>query len=413
MIISKKVYLVLLGFLLIRLGTYFLLSRSEISSAGQKVHYSGPIESEPRDREGVQSFKMGGYNIITRGATVHFGDTINLTGKTSCPQKASFCDHPTIYYPELKILEKSQTSFWWEAAANTRSKLLTAYQDVLPKKEADLLSGITLGSQGLNRDLKNKLATVGLTHVVAASGMNVSFFLAGVLLVLNYLRLKAGVKTVAAILLILFYATLTGFDPPIVRAVIMAAAVQVSALFGRQHSGVGGLVLAAGAMLWADPGLIINPSFLLSFTAMTSQITLSALNFPLPKLGRPVIEIFLQSLLISFFTFPIVVIFFSNFSLISIFTNPIVLWTIEPLMILGAGIASFGNIFMPISQALALPAQGMLAFFLWVVDTFSQINFIRFQFSFSDPNAAILFAVGYYFVLASVLLKLVRNERRA
>lgn len=283
--------------------------------------------------------------------------------------------------------------------ANLRSKFTSTYYDVLPKNEASLISGIVWGSRDLDYQFKVKLAKVGLSHVVAASGMNVTFFSAGVLAVLTFLGFTRYIKICFASVLMLFYAALTGFDPPILRAVIMAEVIFLGSLTGRQNTGWGALLLAAYLMLWVSPELLVSPSFLLSFSAMTSQIFLGTQLDRLPKLGRLVMELFLQSLLISLTTFPLVVIFFSNFSLISIITNPLVLWIIEPIMILGTLISSFGLFFTPISQALALPAQGMLEYFLAVVDFFAKSDHLIFHYSFPSPDLAIFFAIVYYFVL--------------
>lgn len=410
-----KIYLLLFGAILFRLGWYYWGDSTQVFyPSNLKIYDTFELVSEPRSQNGTQTFQIGDYKIITSETPrLHFGDTVSVSGKVSCLQKAKSCSHPVIYYPELKMAERSKTSFWWEMAAVTRSKLLAIYHEVLPKREADLLSGIILGGQSLDYNFKNKLATVGLTHVVAASGMNVSFFSAGVLAVLTWVKLKRGLKVGFTIVIILFYATLTGFEPPIVRAVIMAGAISLASLAGRQHSGMTGLCLAGFVMLWVSPSLLTNPSFLLSFSAMIGQIFSGSLNFSLPKWGRPIIEIFLQSLLISALTFPLVVIFFSNFSLVSVLTNPLVLWTIEPIMILGVVIAGFANFFMPLSQALALPVQGMLEYFLWVTDIFSRPSQFLLHFSFGDPNAAILFALGYYLILGSSLHWYLQKQRSA
>ena len=184
----------------------------------------------------------------------------------------------------------------------------------------------------------------------------------------------------------------------------MASFTLVAIASGRPTTGYGGLLLAAVLMLWVSPELLVSPSFLLSFSSMIGQIFLSGIRVELPKLVAPVIEVFLQSLVAIAFTFPIVVIFFSRFSLVALFTNPLVLWTIEPLMVLGGLMAPLGLFFTPISQALAILAQGLLEFFLWVVNFFSQTSWTTVHISFADNTTALLFAAGYYLLLTSVIL---------
>lgn len=303
-----------------------------------------------------------------------------------------------IFFPRRYLGVEEKTGFF-----ALRSKLTEIYFSVLPLEHANLLSGIVLGKRGLNAEFRDKLTRTGLSHVVAASGMNVTFFASGVMAVLRVLKTARYIKICLASVLIGFYASLTGFDPPIVRAVIMAEIIFLANLTGRQNTGWGALCLAAYLMLWVSPDLLVSPSFLLSFSAMASQVFLSALLDYLPKNRLPIIELgaYLvgQSVLVFLFTLPIVVIFFTNFSLISLISNPLVLWTIEPIMILGVAIASFGLFFTPISQALALPAQGILEYFLLVVDFLAKSHQRIFHYSFPSANLAIIFAIVYYLVL--------------
>lgn len=285
------------------------------------------------------------------------------------------------------------------------SKVINTYQSILPKRDADLLSGVVLGSIDLNKTFKTQLTTVGLTHVVAASGMNVSLFTAGALSILGLFKLKLNLKFSLILCLILFYTTLTGFAPPIVRASLMAVILVIATILGRKVNTWYLLVMTAYIMLWVSPDLVVSPSFLLSFTSMTGQIFLSTIKLDLPKFPNLIIQVFLQSLAALVFTFPIVVIFFSSFSLIAIFTNVIVLWTVEPLMLLGGLIATLGLFFTPLAHALALPAQGLLEFFLWVVDTFGQLSFAKVHFGFSNNLTAGMFAVGYYLLLLALILR--------
>jgi len=287
-----------------------------------------------------------------------------------------------------------------------RSKVFAIYQETLPRSRANLLSGIMVGNVGMDKNFKVKLVNVGLSHVVAASGMNVTFIFSLLVWLMSYWQVSKLLKTITALLIILLYASLTGFDPPIVRATIMAAFSSIGILLGRQASGWVGLMIAAYLMLWAAPNLLISPSFLLSFSSMAGQIFLSSIKIRVPIILEGMIQIFLQSLFAIIFTLPIVIIFFGNFSPISLITNVLVLWTVQPLMILGTLIASFGFFFTPFARAWALPAQGLLEYFLWVVNFFNQTNVGKVSFRFSSNIAAIIFAIGYYFVLSAVVLKL-------
>lgn len=292
------------------------------------------------------------------------------------------------------------------AAQTVRSRFLTIYGQALPRSEAQLLGGIVLGGREMNRGLKEKLVTTGLTHVVAASGMNISLLSGLMLWLISWLRLKMIVKAIVVLVFIGFYATLTGFDPPIVRAAIMSGVVLLAVIVGRQLSSIISLAISAGAMLWVAPALLSDPSFWLSFSSMTGQIILSSLRIALPKVLAVIIGDLLQSGAAILATFPLVLLFFSRFSLISLLTNALVLWTIEPLMILGGLMGIIGLWSTDLAAWLALPASGLLAFFLWVVSFFSQAGWTTLRLDFIDPTASFLFILGYYLLLSAGVWRL-------
>jgi competence protein ComEC len=299
----------------------------------------------------------------------------------------------------------------WKVVVQTRSQLIRVYRRVLPAREADLLIGIVLGGQGIDVKLKRDLAATGLTHIVAASGMNVTFITGLVMWLISLIRLPPWLRVILGSGAIFFYACLAGLGPPIVRAMIMGILTLITMAVGRQNSGWVGLGIAAFLMLWASPDLAGSPSFLLSFAAMASQISLSAIRIKVPKLLEPVIGNFLQSLTAIVFTLPIVIIFFAQFSVSSLLTNVLVLWTIEPLMVLGACVGGLGLIFTEVSRVFSWPALALLKFFLWVVASFSGPAGNVVHLSWTDPVAAGLFTLGYYLLLTGVSFRLYSKRR--
>lgn len=202
---------------------------------------------------------------------------------------------------------------------------------------------------------------------------------------------------ILSMIMILFYSSLTGFEPSIVRAAIMISFVLVARLVGRQSSGVMALLVAAYLMLWVTPSLLTSASFLLSFSAMTSQIFLSKFEAQMPKRFNFIEANFWQSFLAIVFTLPIVLWFFGKFSLVSLLSNLLVLWTITPLMLLGGFVALSGLFSLPLAQIFALPAIPLLDYFLWVVNSLSGRDYFLFHLKLDSWT----FPVGYYLVLAA------------
>src|SRR3989344_2324279 len=103
---------------------------------------------------------------------------------------------------------------------------------ILPSPQSGLLSGIVLGSkQVLPDDFRQALINTSTIHIVVASGQNLTI-LSG--LVIGLAPVFGRRRTVAASIgTNLFYAVLTGFQIPIIRAAIMNIFASVGTLSGR------------------------------------------------------------------------------------------------------------------------------------------------------------------------------------
>lgn len=389
-------YLLFAAILGIRMLWVFIHEVPVVYVSGSVVTLEGTLDGQPEIVAQTQKFRLNGVYITTKSEPrYYYGDKLTVTGKIS---------KNSLYYPEIVLQSPNKINGWWVAASKIKEGIEAVYKKGLPSVQAELLSGIVLGGKGVEKGVKDRLTSVGLSHIIAASGMNLTFVAGIAFFLLNPLRVKKIYKVGIAIVFISFYATITGFEPPIVRALIMSLVVTVAGLLGRQSSMTTGLAIAVFVMLWVSPRLIVNASFLLSFAAVIAQICLSGLKFPVPKVVTPVIEIFLQSLFAAIFTLPIILIFFSKFSLISVFINPVVLWTIEPLMVLG-GLAGIGFKFF------LLPAGVLLSYIFKMVDlasTHPAFAGLNFRFSFHENSLGLIFMGGYYLLLSVLVIKMRR-----
>jgi competence protein ComEC len=145
----------------------------------------------------------------------------------------------------------------------------------LPPSPRALLAGFLLGdTRAIPDDVVADYRDSGLSHLLAVSGANVAFTLAlfGPLL----RRLALGPRTVAAFLIVLLFATMTRFEPSVLRASAMAVVALVAGFAGRPASGVRALTLAVIGLLLLDPFLVYSIGFWLSCGASAGIVSLSA-----------------------------------------------------------------------------------------------------------------------------------------
>ncbi len=125
----------------------------------------------------------------------------------------------------------------------------------------------------------------GAIHLLAISGMHMGLLALFSGLLLNYLFRKSSwlmlrwpVWKVAAILTLLImgcYAAISGLQPPVVRAFIMASMLIVAIVLDRPKSMLNSIALAALLILFYEPTALFSVSFQLSFIAVTAIILFS------------------------------------------------------------------------------------------------------------------------------------------
>lgn len=143
-------------------------------------------------------------------------------------------------------------------------------------EERELLETITLGKENIPDFLREAGIRSGTYHILVISGAHFIF----ILLFLRILFLPfAGINNrhpkffpSFSLLFMWFYAGLTGFQTPVVRAVLMLSFFNVGEILERDIDGVNSIVLAAILMLVINPYSFFDASFQLSFIATAGII---------------------------------------------------------------------------------------------------------------------------------------------
>lgn len=279
-----------------------------------------------------------------------------------------------------------------------------AYDRVLGKDYSGLLTGIVFGTRAdFDKEFFSKLQEAGVLHVIAASGMNVSM-VAGFLVATLVLFMRRQQALLVAGIGVFLYASLADFQVSIVRASIMAYFAFAAGIVGRQNSSLWALFLTAYIMLLVNPTLVSSLSFQLSFSA-----TLGIILFdPLLKRGilkKGFFEDARTTVSAQITTTPILLFAFSTYSLVSVPVNFLILWTVPPLMILGALASFLANIWAPLSIPVLFLCLPFLMYFKAVVLFFSSYtNPVELSFV---PWTII---VGYYLILLSLVLYLYKKQ---
>jgi competence protein ComEC len=136
----------------------------------------------------------------------------------------------------------------------------------LPGHDGALFRGLVVGDdRDQPREMIERFRASGLSHLTAVSGQNVSFVLMAAAPLLRVLR--PWWRWMVTIALILWFVSLTRFEPSIMRAGAMASLSATAFVLGRDRSPVRLLWIAVAGLLLFDPLMVDSVGFWLSVGA--------------------------------------------------------------------------------------------------------------------------------------------------
>ncbi|MFC1606993.1 DNA internalization-related competence protein ComEC/Rec2 [Candidatus Latescibacterota bacterium] len=191
----------------------------------------------------------------------------------------------------------------------------------------DILRAMIIGERrGLSPETSKQFARAGIAHILAVSGLHTGIITTIIFSILGPLSLSRRGKYLICMILLIFYAGICGFRPPVVRSVIMIGLASGAYFIGRRKDIENSLCAALIAVLAFDPSALRSPSLQLSFAAVW---TITTFYSPIiERLGtqhsRPVnffISLSTVSVLASVGTAPVIAAHFGEVPLYGIFVN--------------------------------------------------------------------------------------------
>ncbi|MCM3785773.1 ComEC/Rec2 family competence protein [Neobacillus mesonae] len=270
------------------------------------------------------------------------GDTLTLTGTLEVPGVArnfsSFDYKEYLHTREIHWLLKAKgidgidhtplDSIWnrnvvlrWSDAA--REELGGKMEAMFEEPHAGYMKGLVIGiGDEIDPDTYSEFSQLGLTHILAISGMHVAIYVSALLFLLSKCRLSKETALAVTFFLVPIYVLVSGSSPSVVRAGLMSMMGLYIARKGLLKDGLNILCLAALIMLIIEPYMLVNVSFQLSFLVTAGLMIFVPLLTPhfarWPKIlsGTAVVTIAAQLL-----SFPMTVYYFNQFSLLSFGAN--------------------------------------------------------------------------------------------
>lgn len=259
---------------------------------------------------------------------------------------------------------------WWKL----RQKIIKSQVRWLGVPEGPLVSAMVLGSKAVDLpyNTRDLFVQAGLAHSIAASGFHVSLILG---LVLGFTkRFTRKTQFICGSLALIFFLSLTGLQPSVVRAVIMGFAALIAIGLKRKVKQLGSLIITATLLLIFNPLWIWDLGFQLSFLATLGLIlTVPAITKRLKWLPLTIASLIAVPLAATTWTLPLQLYVFGVVPSYGILLNIIVTPLISVISIGGIISAVAALIFPFAGSALASVLHYPTDLLIKIVEFFSNL----------------------------------------
>lgn len=270
-----------------------------------------------------------------------------------------------LYEYEDYQVEKEEIKPIYYFFLKAKKTLIESVRTLLPKEQASVAVGVLLGDKSfLDQDIKSDFRKVGISHLLAVSGLHVSVISAFIFKILQKTKLSKKIIYLLSCLSVVCFMALTGFSASVTRAGIMLIMFYLGKFFYAKSDSLNSLGLAIFVLTIFNPFAAGDIGLLMSVFATLGIILfenyfeekIKNLSDKL-KYGRKMIKklsgIISVTVCSTLMTMPIIMLSFGSISLVSIIAN---IFIVTPTMLMMVFTLIFSILYIiPFLKFLAMP----------------------------------------------------------
>ena len=287
------------------------------------------------------------YITVDKNKDIKYGDKIKLSGNYIQPESQrnykgfdyseylkQLKIYGTIKCKNIKILKENDLNTIILLSNKIENDIESKAKRTLDKETSSIFLGIMLGkTQEIDETNKENFRNASMAHILAISGMHITYIIIGVNLTINKILGKRKTQILTIIILI-FYLFLTNFSPSVTRAVIMGVLMITAKLIYKRNDTITSLSLSLLLSLVYNPYLIKNLGIQLSYGGVLGILLFN--NTILKILNKVKFKkIISVSISVQIFILPISILQFNNLTPYFLITNLILSFVIGPIVICG------------------------------------------------------------------------------
>lgn len=337
--------------------------------------------------------------------SVYRGNHVFVSGKLK-PALGSRAG--SISYSTVEVIESNVSGL-----EKMRLKFFAAVYSALPEPHASLGIGFLAGVRSsIPKDFQDQLSKVGLTHIIAVSGYNLTILVLAVGKLGK--RLSKYQRTLLSLGLILVFLLITGFSPSVVRAAVVCFISIACTFFGRKISPINLILISAAITAGFNPTYLLEDiGWWLSFLAFFGVLVLApAIIGSVYKQKEPgiIMGIIIESLSAQIVTAPLIAHIFGTFSVISLLANILVIPWIPLVMLLVLVVGLTGAWGLEFARYLGVLPKIILTPVVLIIEKLSSLPWASVQLKFSQPGMLLCYLlIGLYIKLANS--KIARRDK--
>ena len=297
----------------------------------------------------------------------------------------------TMYQPKLIAVQRPEPG---DVALKVRDNFADHVRLGISEPASSLGLGYLLGQRrALPNDLIDALKIAGLTHVIVASGYNLTIL---VRLIKRLFEKVSRFQTVFfSTLLVISFVLVTGLSPSMWRAGLVTLASLAAWYFGRKFHPLTLLALAAAVTGLINPSYVYgNLGWQLSFAAFGGVMILAPLLqayfFGTKKPGF-VRQVLVETVSAQIVTAPLILYAFGTISNVAVLSNLLILPLVPLAMLLTFITGVVGYLIPPLVVIVGLPAQWLLNYMVYIAEKTASLSWAQSEVQLSFAGASLIF----------------------
>lgn len=415
---------------------------------GENVEIVGTIISDPINKQYKnqyilkvekinknKSYKNTNLQLNVKKEQLNYGDKIIVKGNFEEASRArneggfdykQYLKSKNIYgiitvdKEDISFIKKNNVDVINLLANKVSNSMKIKIEQNLSNETSQLLSGILIGNKSnLQKEIQEDFKNSSLSHVLAISGMHVSYVMLGITFAISKIKFSKKVSKIITILILLFFIILTGKTASVTRACFMSSYIILASMFHKKAHVLTSISISLLIILIINPYFILDIGLQLSYGGTVGIVLIYPIlkkhknkkedksrkvKKIIYKIKDKIIDTILITISANLIIFPIVLFHYNTMSFTFIISNLLISPIIGIIIILGFISVFVSYIISPISKIMFFVLQMFLNLLIQIAHFCAELPLSKVYF----PTPKIYVIILYYLFLTYIIL--VKNK---